>query len=134
MSDYDQQLADQVQMEFELDEVFKDLEEGVFFFQAEDGIRDFCLSRGLGDVYKRQKLTVYRLDTIRGFPSSVFSGWPESSSPCNSQVNTTLCMILVSPAHSVAWWPRSIIEYKRAMCRPAGAILNSLLLSEIIIL
>ncbi len=23
-----------------------------FFFQAEDGIRDFCLSRGLGDVYK----------------------------------------------------------------------------------
>src|SRR5678809_729348 len=26
----------------------------IFFFQAEDGIRDFCLSRGLGDVYKRQ--------------------------------------------------------------------------------
>src|SRR5674476_942451 len=26
-----------------------------FFFQAEDGIRDFCLSRGLGDVYKRQR-------------------------------------------------------------------------------
>ena len=22
-----------------------------FFFQAEGGIRDFCLSRGLGDVY-----------------------------------------------------------------------------------
>eukprot|EP01017_Pseudomicrothorax_dubius_P005028 TRINITY_DN11166_c0_g1_i1.p1 TRINITY_DN11166_c0_g1~~TRINITY_DN11166_c0_g1_i1.p1 ORF type:complete len:274 (+),score=46.73 TRINITY_DN11166_c0_g1_i1:517-1338(+) len=32
---------------------------GTFFFQAEDGIRDFCLSRGLGDVYKRQ---------IRAFP------------------------------------------------------------------
>ena len=27
----------------------------VFFFQAEDGIRDCLLSRGLGDVYKRQK-------------------------------------------------------------------------------
>ena len=27
----------------------------IFFFQAEDGIRDFCLSRGLGDVYKRQE-------------------------------------------------------------------------------
>ena len=27
---------------------------GIFFFQAEDGIRDFCLSRGLGAVYKRQ--------------------------------------------------------------------------------
>ncbi len=26
----------------------------VFFLQAEDGIRDFCLSRGLGDVYERQ--------------------------------------------------------------------------------
>ena len=26
------------------------------FFQAEDGIRDFCLSRGLGDVYKRQDI------------------------------------------------------------------------------
>ena len=27
-----------------------------FFFQAEDGIRDLVLSRGLGDVYKRQVL------------------------------------------------------------------------------
>ena len=29
----------------------------VFFFQAEDGIRDVERSRGLGDVYKRQVLT-----------------------------------------------------------------------------
>ena len=29
-----------------------------FFFQAEDGIRDFCLSRGLGDVYKRQVVNI----------------------------------------------------------------------------
>ncbi len=29
----------------------------VFFFQAEDGIRDVERSRGLGDVYKRQPLT-----------------------------------------------------------------------------
>ena len=28
----------------------------VFFFQAEDGIRDAQESRGLGDVYKRQSL------------------------------------------------------------------------------
>ena len=27
-----------------------------FFFQAEDGIRDLVRSRGLGDVYKRQRL------------------------------------------------------------------------------
>ena len=29
----------------------------LFFFQAEDGIRDLVRSRGLGDVYKRQGLT-----------------------------------------------------------------------------
>ena len=28
----------------------------VFFFQAEDGIRDAQESRGLGDVYKRQSM------------------------------------------------------------------------------
>ena len=28
----------------------------MFFFQAEDGIRDLVRSRGLGDVYKRQQL------------------------------------------------------------------------------
>ncbi|CUX17112.1 hypothetical protein BN3456_00196 [Clostridium sp. C105KSO13] len=28
---------------------------GFFFFQAEDGIRDVERSRGLGDVYKRQR-------------------------------------------------------------------------------
>ena len=28
----------------------------VFFFQAEDGIRDLVRSRGLGDVYKSQVL------------------------------------------------------------------------------
>ena len=31
-----------------------DLYVRVFFFQAEDGIRDLVRSRGLGDVYKRQ--------------------------------------------------------------------------------
>ena len=31
---------------------------GVFFFQAEDGIRDLVRSRGLGDVYKRQGLNM----------------------------------------------------------------------------
>ena len=31
---------------------------GLFFFQAEDGIRDLVRSRGLGDVYKRQVVDV----------------------------------------------------------------------------
>ncbi len=34
--------------------VIGEREESVFFFQAEDGIRDAQESRGLGDVYKRQ--------------------------------------------------------------------------------
>ena len=32
-----------------------------FFFQAEDGIRDLVRSRGLGDVYKRQRQSAGRL-------------------------------------------------------------------------
>src|SRR5678809_1034131 len=35
----------------------------IFFFQAEDGIRGFCLSRGLGDVYKRQVQSAGLLDS-----------------------------------------------------------------------
>ena len=31
----------------------------LFFFQAEDGIRDLVRSRGLGDVYKRQSFTAW---------------------------------------------------------------------------
>ena len=43
MSDYDQQLADQVQMQFELDEVFKDLEEGTFLTERQiDLLRHCC--------------------------------------------------------------------------------------------
>ena len=30
-----------------------------FFFQAEDGIRDLVRSRGLGDVYKRQRVGIF---------------------------------------------------------------------------
>ena len=32
--------------------------ESCVFFQAEDGIRDLVRSRGLGDVYKRQALSM----------------------------------------------------------------------------
>ncbi len=32
-------------------------EDGILFFQAEDGIRDSVASRGLGDVYERQAST-----------------------------------------------------------------------------
>ena len=33
----------------------------IFFFQAEDGIRDLVRSRGLGDVYKRQLLILVQI-------------------------------------------------------------------------
>ena len=43
MSDYDQQLADQVQIEFELDEVFKDFEDGVLLTNRQvDLLRHCC--------------------------------------------------------------------------------------------
>ena len=41
----------------QLDVGMRCLGAGVFFFQAEDGIRDLVRSRGLGDVYKRQVLS-----------------------------------------------------------------------------
>ena len=41
----------------------------VFFFQAEDGIRDLVRSRGLGDVYKRQVSTPMP-NTMSGSSSS----------------------------------------------------------------
>ena len=37
----------------------------MFFFQAEDGIRDLVRSRGLGDVYKRQ------ISYFAGYPFTV---------------------------------------------------------------
>ena len=49
-----------------------------FFFQAEDGIRYFCLSRGLGDVYKRQcqfhRWTYDTAGTLVGIPKSEHFG------------------------------------------------------------
>ena len=38
----------------EVECVVEDMNLNLFFFQAEDGIRDLVRSRGLGDVYKRQ--------------------------------------------------------------------------------
>ena len=38
----------------------------LFFFQAEDGIRDLVRSRGLGDVYKRQAEIIKALAAAHG--------------------------------------------------------------------
>ena len=37
----------------------------VFFFQAEDGIRDLVRSRGLGDVYKRQVIVMLEMTLVK---------------------------------------------------------------------
>ena len=51
----------------------------VFFFQAEDGIRDLVRSRGLGDVYKRQ---VWEQGPILGLGTRVGPFWyPEPFLP-----------------------------------------------------
>ena len=46
---------------------------GVFLFQAEDGIRYLVRSRGLGDVYKRQALSML---LPRSCPGITEPGWP----------------------------------------------------------
>ena len=49
----------------------------VFFFQAEDGIRDLVRSRGLGDVYKRQR--VNRIEAVlSGTLNFVFNNYDGS--------------------------------------------------------
>ena len=37
----------------------------LFFFQAEDGIRDLVRSRGLGDVYKRQDTNIMKFQILQ---------------------------------------------------------------------
>ena len=47
----------------------------IFFFQAEDGIRDLVRSRGLGDVYKRQlmEFTIAGVTTNAKFLSKILT-------------------------------------------------------------
>ena len=50
----------------------------IFFFQAEDGIRDLVRSRGLGDVYKRQPLMdEERRAAVPGLAASILFVSPE---------------------------------------------------------
>src|SRR5665647_3773324 len=46
----------------------------IFFFQAEDGIRDRSPSRGLGDVYKRQVLHWRLRDLVATQPGELVLG------------------------------------------------------------
>ena len=65
----------------------------VFFFQAEDGIRDLVRSRGLGDVYKRQ-----RYDRIVQLRSKVVAGTARLS-PGEAMLGSELAADPVSYTH-----------------------------------
>jgi len=61
---------------------------GVCFFQAEDGIRDLVRSRGLGDVYKRQRMTpaasgaiMAELDPVVAYAISVVIATRNAAAP-----------------------------------------------------
>ena len=56
-----------------------DLVCSMFFFQAEDGIRDLVRSRGLGDVYKRQTLQEAIIEGM----SEAFKGIRKAPKPAN---------------------------------------------------
>ena len=67
-----------------------------FFFQAEDGIRDLVRSRGLGDVYKRQRESLAVLSSMASFASLVTSFALSAALPARSRVTT--CLLYTSDA------------------------------------
>ena len=92
----------------------------VFFFQAEDGIRDLVRSRGLGDVYKRQ---------VR---NRLSADGPQVDARCHAasrhvrfgadQDLHRACLLYTSDAaderSSVDLGGRRIINKKKQKCRP----------------
>ena len=78
----------------------------VFFFQAEDGIRDLVRSRGLGDVYKRQVIwrpsklqRVARLGAAIESRTTNFGGGPLSASPAGAASGSVAALagVLATP-------------------------------------
>ena len=73
----------------------------IFFFQAEDGIRDLVRSRGLGDVYKRQRDGTSSDTTSCCWtpPVSVRRGrWTRTSSSTVSSAPSAPCLLYTSDA------------------------------------
>ena len=68
----------------------------VFFFQAEDGIRDLVRSRGLGDVYKRQGNDVMQIvldgEVISGNFINLVDDGKEHNVSCESVSYTHLTL------------------------------------------
>ena len=68
----------------------------VFFFQAEDGIRDAQESRGLGDVYKRQLWPCSAAES--GGPTSSSTDWPDTPFGLSLRLEPTDCLLYTSDA------------------------------------
>ena len=75
----------------------------VFFFQAEDGIRDLVRSRGLGDVYKRQHPTWttdgkkilfhYQINAKDKIPERAYLGYYDLQLKHNGELDLSLIHI-----------------------------------------
>ena len=85
-----------------------------FFFQAEDGIRDLVRSRGLGDVYKRQRASRRILTPAQDFSDA--SRIPLGHGRIRTCVLGTTCLLYTSDAaderSSVDLGGRRIIKKK----------------------
>ena len=87
----------------------------VFFFQAEDGIRDLVRSRGLGDVYKRQGYRSQRLGRRAQRLIYGINDWATGRNDCAARPND--CLLYTSDAaderSSVDLGGRRIIKKKK---------------------
>ena len=87
----------------------------VFFFQAEDGIRDLVRSRGLGDVYKRQPVVGLIDTSASAFGSSIQRSGPVHTPGLTSRSES--CLLYTSDAaderSSVDLGGRRIIKKKK---------------------
>ena len=87
----------------------------LFFFQAEDGIRDLVRSRGLGDVYKRQVFGYY-IEITHANTRLVPSDYIRKQTLTNAERYITPCLLYTSDAaderSSVDLGGRRIIKKK----------------------
>ena len=87
----------------------------LFFFQAEDGIRDLVRSRGLGDVYKRQ--VWHSVVALRQAQGDTMSASRHSPLPTPYSTPSTRCLLYTSDAaderSSVDLGGRRIIKKKK---------------------
>ena len=87
---------------------------GVFFFQAEDGIRDLVRSRGLGDVYKRQRSS--DRDATRRCARRALSASRRPSAGVFSRRQAGACLLYTSDAaderYSVDLGGRRLLQKK----------------------